>query len=190
MRRSTCYHGVMSRRTLPALLAAALLATHAAPAEALIEEGPRWILNRRAGAALVDAPIPPFGWRLGLAGASPAAAGLSVGYVWPAMPLGIKVAATWSPLTGAGFAPLALTDWRAYGSLLYYLTPSYGGGPYVEVGLGLARTSAPAWNLAWPALPHLGWGATGRFGDGELGWDFTFAWVANNTFVVETALLF
>ncbi len=171
------------------MLTAAVLLS-ASPALAVVEEGSRWILNRRPGGALKDDPIPPFGWRLGLAASSPAAAGLSYGYVWPAMPLGMKVGATWSPWTLAGFAPLALTDWRAYGALLYYLTPAYGGGPYFEAGLGLARSSAPTWNLALPALPHLGFGTTGRFGDGPNGWDFTFVWVANNTFVLETALLY
>lgn len=179
----------MSRFSLPLAVAATILAS-APPASALIEEGPRWILNRRPGAALVDAPIPPFGWRLGLAMASPWAGGLSVGYVWPAMPLGYKLGATWSPWTAAGLQPLAFTDWRAYGAVLYYLAPQYGGGPYFEAGVGLARSSAPVWNLALPALPHLGFGTTGRFGDGGMGWDLTFGWVANNTFVLETALLF
>lgn len=179
----------MSRVFTCLALAAATLAP-APPALALVEEGPRWILNRRPGGALVDDPSPPFGWRLGLAMASPWAGGLSVGYVWPALPLGYKVGATWSPWTTAGLQSLAFTDGRVYGSVLYYLAPQYGGGPYFEAGLGLARSSAPAWSLALPALPHLGFGTTGRLGDGGLGWDLTFGWVANNTFVLETALLF
>lgn len=181
---------IMSPRALPSLLAALFLLGAATPAQAIIEEGPRWILNRRPGGALKDDPIPPFGWRLGLAMASPWAGGLSVAYVWPALPIGMKLGATWSPWTNAGFAPLSLTDGRVYGSLLYYLVPSYGGGPYFEAGLGLARSSAPTWALPWPALPHLGFGTTGRFSDSAMGWDVTFAWVANNTFVLESALLF
>ena len=176
-------------RILTAILALATLAAAAAPAAAVVEDRNRWIPNRRPGGALLDDPIPPFGWRLGLALASPAAAGLSVGYVFPALPLGYKLGATWSPLTAAGPQAPALTDGRLYGAILYYLTPAYGGGPYFEAGLGVMRTSAPAWNLGFPALPHLGFGTTGRFGDDGLGWDLTFGWVANNTFVLESALL-
>jgi hypothetical protein len=179
----------MSHRALAPLLAATLLACTAMPAAALIEEGPRWILNRRPGAALQDAPIPPFGWRLGLAAHSPFAGGLTVGYVWPALPVGVKLAATWAPWSLGGFSFTSLADTRAYGSLLYYLVPGYGGGPYFEAGLGFARSSGPAWNLGWPVLPHLGFGTTGRLNDG-LGWDLSFSWVANNTFVLESALLF
>lgn len=177
-------------RRVSFLLAACILAAAAAPAWAIVEGRPPWLNpNRRPGGAIPDEPIAPNGWRLGVGMASPWAVGPSLAYVFPASPIGYKVGGTLGMWTNAGFNGNPANDWRAYGAALYYLTPGYGGGPYFEFGLGMARSSGAVTGLQWPVLPHAGMGTTGRF-DERIAWDVTFVGLANGMIAFETALIF
>lgn len=167
-----------------------MLGTFAAPAWAIVDELPPWLNpKRRPGGAIPDEPIPPAGWRMGVAMASPWAVGPSLAYVFPAVPVGWKVGGSLGLWSNAGFNGNPGDDWRAYGSALYYLVPGYGGGPYFEFGLGMAKSTGAVAGLQWPVLPHAGMGTTGRFSE-TLAWDVTFVAVANGMLVLDSALIF
>lgn len=178
----------MPRSLCVALLAAALLAP-APPAEAY------FFPNRAPGAPLEDEPLPPpYGWRLGAAMTFPYTLAASLAYVWPVAEqsvLGYKAGATWGLMNGTQQVATRFSDYRLYGAMMYYLVPSptLQGGPYVEMGLDVAKASGAILPINWPVVPHIGFGLDGRMSE-QTAWDLNFTATANGVLSLDGGLLF
>lgn len=170
------------------LLLQAFVAT--APAMAVVYEDRPWLPKRHPGAPLEDEPLPPpAGWRLGPSMTFPYSMGLGLAYLWPGAPATFKVGANWGIQNDTGLVAFNFSDYRLYGSLLYFLVPGAIGGPYVETGLGLIRSSGAVLPVNWPLIPHLGFGTMGRL-SADLGWDASFTASGNGLLILEGGLLY
>jgi hypothetical protein len=147
--------------------------------------------NRLPGTALPDEPQPPpSGWRLGLAMTFPYTMGLSLAYLWPTEGvMTFKLGGSWGILNGRETIASRFSDYRLYGSLMYYLSPAAQGGPYVETGLDVAKSSGAILPLSWPVVPHIGFGTNGHWTE-QTGWDVNFSATANGVLSLEGGLLF
>jgi hypothetical protein len=169
-------------------LAAGLGACLIEPALAVDRYPGNWFLSRQPAAA---APLAsPSGWRLGACVTSPYTLGVSFGYLWAANPVGFKLGGDWG-IMGAGSHPIAFNfqDYRLFCAVTYALAPQPTGGPYIELGLGAARSSGAVRELGWPLLPHLGFGDVGRF-NSALGWDINFSAEANGLLLFGAGVLY
>jgi hypothetical protein len=151
--------------------------------------------NRAPGAPLEDEVLPPpSGWRLGAAMTFPYTLAASLAYVWPVPEGGsmsYKAGGTWGILNGTQQVATRFSDYRIYGALMYYLVPSPAlqGGPYVELGLDVARASGAILPLNWPVVPHIGFGVDGRFTE-QTAWDLNFSATANGVLSLDAGLLY
>lgn len=179
-------------RAFLTLLMMGLVVLPSAPAFAADREerGERFVPRRVPGGRLPKVETPPVlgGWRLGTTLTFPYTLGLHTGYLWPAEPVTAKLGASLGLWGDKGLVAFSGTDYRLYGALVYDLAPGVPGGPFVETGLDLVRSSGAILPLSWPVVPHLGFGTLGPWGE-DLAWEVTFTATANGLLALEFGLL-
>jgi hypothetical protein len=119
---------------------------------------------------------------------APLSAGVTAGYMFPADPVGLKLAAAWGIWTPEATYGRPWENMRLSASAMYYLAPAHASGPYIEAGLAYCRHALPTRTLPWPLVPQVGFGVTGR-GPLDTGWDVSLLALADGLLALEVAWL-